>query len=189
MLDTLYLWSLKKWIRLLLNAILEFKHFAAILSDVRIFMTIWQIISTNWYQWLIYTLKKKEYFITVWYAKRCNKCSNSASLSQRLRYKKTTTTTQNNVTVQMSLTFARVVTDYIFLYLIFSLWWWIPCFSSLIMEKTTHNFLKILTVSCQGLGEKKKGSDVLNYLRTLFTQSLSSQSKIVIKFSFYTRTF
>lgn len=156
MLDTLYLWSLKKWIRLLLNAILEFKHFAAILSDVRIFMTIWQIISTNWYQWLIYTLKKKEYFITVWYAKRCNKCSNSASLSQRLRYKKTTTTTQNNVTVQISLTFARVVTDYIFLYLIFSLWWWIPCFSSLIMEKTTHNFLKILTVSCQGLGEKKR---------------------------------
>lgn len=156
MLDTLYLWSLKNWIRLLLNAILEFKHFAAILSDVRIFMTIWQIISTNWYQWLIYTLKKKEYFITVWYAKRCNKCSNSASLSRRLRYKKTTTTTQNNVTVQMSLTFVRVVTDYFFLYLIFSLWWWIPCFSNLIMEKTTHNFLKILTVSCQGLGEKKK---------------------------------
>lgn len=101
---------------------------------------------------------KKEYFITVWYAKRCNTCSNSASLSQRLRYKKTTTTTKNNVhvTVQMSLTFVRVVTDYIFLYLIFSLWWWIPCFSSLIMEKTTHNFLKILTVSCQGLGENKK---------------------------------
>lgn len=38
--------------------------------------------------------------------------------------KKTTTTTKNNVhlTVQMSLTFVRVVTDYIFLYLIFSLW-------------------------------------------------------------------
>lgn len=36
--------------------------------------------------------------------------------------KKTTTTTQNNVTVQMSLTFVRVVTDYIFVYLIFSLW-------------------------------------------------------------------
>lgn len=38
--------------------------------------------------------------------------------------KKTRTTTKNNVhvTVQMSLTFVRVVTDYIFLYLIFSLW-------------------------------------------------------------------
>lgn len=108
--------------------------------------------------------KKKEYFITVWYAKRCNKCSNSASLSQRLRYQKPkTTTTKNNnnkktthVTVQMYLAFVGVVTDYIFLYLIFSLWWWISCFSSLIMEKTTHNFLKILTVSCQGLGENKK---------------------------------
>lgn len=36
--------------------------------------------------------------------------------------KKPTTTTKNNVTVQMSLTFFRVVTDYISLYLIFSLW-------------------------------------------------------------------
>lgn len=33
--------------------------------------------------------------------------------------KKTTTTKKNNVTVQMSLAFVRVVTDYVILYLIF----------------------------------------------------------------------
>lgn len=45
-------------------------------------------------------------------------------LCHNVYVKKTTTTTKNNVhvTVQMSLTFVRVVTDYIFLYLIFSLW-------------------------------------------------------------------
>lgn len=30
------------------------------------------------------------------------------------------------------------------------------------MEKTSYNFLKILTVNCQGLGENKRKSDVLN---------------------------
>lgn len=55
---------------------------------------------------------------------------------------------------------------YFFLYLnLFFLWWWIPCFSSLIMDKTSYDFLKILTVNCQGLGEYKKRSDVLNYLK------------------------
>lgn len=33
------------------------------------------------------------------------------------------------------------------------------------MDKTSYDFLKILTVNCQGLGDYKKRSDVLNYLK------------------------
>lgn len=33
------------------------------------------------------------------------------------------------------------------------------------MDKTSYDFLKILTVKCQGLGDYKKRIDVLNYLK------------------------
>lgn len=33
------------------------------------------------------------------------------------------------------------------------------------MDKTSHDFLKILADNCQGLGDYKKRSDVLNYLK------------------------
>lgn len=35
---------------------------------------------------------------------------------------------------------------------------------SLIIDKTTYDFMKILTSNCQGLSDYKKESDVLNYL-------------------------
>lgn len=40
-----------------------------------------------------------------------------------------------------------------------------PYFSSLVTDKTSYDFLKILTAYCQGLGDyKKKRIHVLNYL-------------------------